>query len=378
MRFVLPAPRTARLGWALAVAAVLCGCASGPSRQASRAAPGEPRSLPADADGPGANPPADLASLPDAEPRVEPIRAGGPNKPYQALGRDYVPATRDVAISERGLASWYGRKFHGRKTASGEVYDMYAMTAAHPTLPIPSYARVRNPANGREVLVRVNDRGPFVAGRIVDLSYAAAFKLDLLRGVAPVELERLTFDDIRTGAWRGGAVRVAAAGPRVPPGEAAQAPWPSTAPASLPSTAAALPASTPPPVDVAAQDVAFTAAPVVLTPPAGAAPVVASAPGVAAAAADARPRPGRAPADSARGFWVQLGAFRERDGAESFRRRVGSDGESAWLEPLLAIFGDASLFRVQAGPYPSRDEADAVAQRARSALGVVPVVVERR
>ena len=211
MRFVLTTPRTARLGWALAVAAVLCGCASGPSRQATRTAPSEPRSLPADADGPGANPPADLASLADAEPRVEPIRSGGPNKPYQVLGREYVPATRDVPVSERGLASWYGRKFHGRKTASGEVYDMYAMTAAHPTLPIPSYARIRNPGNGREVLVRVNDRGPFVAGRIVDLSYAAAFKLDLLRGVAPVELERITFDEIRTGAWRGGGVRVAGA-----------------------------------------------------------------------------------------------------------------------------------------------------------------------
>ena len=354
MRFVLPAPRTARLGWALAVTAVLCGCASGPSRQATRTSPSEPRSLPADADGPGANPPADLASLPDAEPRVEPIRAGGPNKPYQALGREYVPATRDVPVSERGLASWYGRKFHGRKTASGEVYDMYAMTAAHPTLPIPSYARIRNPANGREVLVRVNDRGPFVAGRIVDLSYAAAFKLDLLRGVAPVELERITFDEIRTGAWRGGGVPVAAAGAVVAPGTAADVPSPMP-PALIPLAA----------VDVPAQDVAFVAAPVVSPAP----PV---------AAVDARPRPGRAPAEAARGFWVQLGAFREREGAETLRRRIGADGESSWLEPLLAIFGDASLYRVQAGPYPSRDEADAVAQRARSALGVVPIVVERR
>ena len=354
MRFVLTAPGTARLGWALAVAAVLCGCASGPSRQATRTSPSEPRSLPADADGPGANPPADLASLPDAEPRVEPIRAGGPNKPYQALGREYVPATRDVPVSERGLASWYGRKFHGRKTASGEVYDMYAMTAAHPTLPIPSYARIRNPANGREVLVRVNDRGPFVAGRIVDLSYAAAFKLDLLRGVAPVELERITFDEIRTGAWRGGGVRVADAGAVIAPGTAADVPSPMP-PAPIPPAA----------VDVPAQDVAFVAGPVVSPAP----PV---------AAVDARPRPGRAPAEAARGFWVQLGAFRERDGAETFRRRVGADGESSWLEPLLAIFGDASLYRVQAGPYPSRDEADAVAQRARNALGVVPIVVERR
>ena len=132
------------------------------------------------------------------------------------LGHDYVPATRDLAFSERGLASWYGVKFHGRRTASGEVYDMYAMTAAHPTLPIPSYARIRNPANGREILVRVNDRGPFHPGRIVDLSYAAAVKLDLLRGVAPVELDRITFEDIRTGAWRsrgGEATRLAASPP---------------------------------------------------------------------------------------------------------------------------------------------------------------------
>lgn len=333
--------------------AVLCGCASGPARQTARATPFEPRALAPGADGPGANPPADLASLPDAEPRVEPIRAGGPNKPYQALGRDYVPATRDVPISERGLASWYGRKFHGRKTASGEVYDMYAMTVAHPTLPIPSYARIRNPANGREVVVRVNDRGPFVAGRIVDLSYAAAYKLDLLRGVAPVELERITFEDIRTGAWRGGAVRVAAATPASAAADTPVAPPPSPA------------------VDVPAQDVAFASA------GQGAAPTfIAAAP--PPSPFEAPPRPGRTPAEAARGFWVQLGAFRERDGAESFRRRVGADGEASWLEPLLAIFGDATLYRVQAGPYPSRDDAEAAAQRARSALGVVPIVVERR
>jgi rare lipoprotein A len=364
MRFVLPAPRTARLGWALAVAAVLCGCASGPSRQATRTAPSAPRSLPADADGPGATPPSDLASIADAEPRIEPIRVGGPNKPYLALGREYVPATGDVAISERGLASWYGRKFHGRATASGEVYDMYAMTAAHPTLPIPSYARIRNPANGREVLVRVNDRGPFVAGRIVDLSYAAAFKLDLLRGVAPVELERITFDEIRTGAWRGGGVRVAGTGGAIATPVAAAAPVSGplapAPPLSGPLAAAAAP------VDVPTQDVAFVAAPIGVPAP------------TAVASVDARARTGRVAAEASRGFWVQLGAFRERDGAETFRRRIGADGEAAWLEPLLAIFGDASPYRVQAGPYASRDEADAVAQRARGALAIVPIVVERR
>lgn len=155
-----------------------------------------------DRDGALPNPPADLARVPDAEPRVEPIRNGGPNKPYEVLGERYEPITSDTPYTERGLASWYGRKFHGRPTSSGEVYNMYAMTAAHATLPIPSYARVRNPANGREIIVRINDRGPFHKGRIIDLSYTAALKLDLLRGVAPVEVTRITYAEIRAGSWQ--------------------------------------------------------------------------------------------------------------------------------------------------------------------------------
>jgi rare lipoprotein A len=122
------------------------------------------------------------ARVPDAVPRVEPLRAGGPNRPYAIAGRRHVPITDDRPLAERGGASWYGRKFHGRPTSSGEPYDMYGMTAAHRTMPIPSYARVRNPANGREVIVRVNDRGPFVDGRVIDLSYTAALKLGVLGG----------------------------------------------------------------------------------------------------------------------------------------------------------------------------------------------------
>ena len=156
-------------------------------------------------DGAEARPPPDLTQVPDAVPRIEPIRAGGPNKPYEALGETYTPLPPDAALAERGLASWYGRKFHGRRTASGEVYDMYAMTAAHRTLPLPSYVRVSNPANGRTVIVRVNDRGPFVKGRIIDLSYTAALKLGLLGGVAPVQIERITPDEIRRSAWQRGA-----------------------------------------------------------------------------------------------------------------------------------------------------------------------------
>ena len=175
---------------------VLAGCSSVPK-------PGGP--LDVRRDGPPADPPADLIARPDPEPRVEPIRSGGPNKPYDVLGQRHAPLTADVPLAETGLASWYGRKFHGRPTASGEIYDMYASTAAHRTMPIPSYALVRNPANGREVVVRVNDRGPFHADRIIDLSYAAALKLDVHRGVARVEVRRLTHDDIRSGRWRGAA-----------------------------------------------------------------------------------------------------------------------------------------------------------------------------
>jgi rare lipoprotein A len=138
-----------------------------------------------------------LVHTPDAIPRIDPLRVGGPNKPYDVLGQRHVPLTADVPFSEAGGASWYGRKFHGQPTSSGEIYDMFAMTAAHKTLPIPSYARVTNPANGRVVVVRVNDRGPFVAGRVIDLSYTAALKLGVLAGVAPVQVQRLTFDEIR-------------------------------------------------------------------------------------------------------------------------------------------------------------------------------------
>jgi rare lipoprotein A len=153
-------------------------------------------------DGPHPQTPTGLERTPDAVPRIEPLRVGGPNKPYEALGQSVVPFTSDVALREQGLASWYGHKYHGRPTSSGEVYDMFAMSAAHRTMPIPSYARVRNPANAREIIVRINDRGPFVAGRVIDLSYTAALKLGVLNGLAPVVVERITFDEIRRGCCR--------------------------------------------------------------------------------------------------------------------------------------------------------------------------------
>ncbi len=152
--------------------------------------------------GPGARPPPDPMQVPDARPVIEPIRPGGPNKPYAVLGETFTPLPPEAPWMEEGLASWYGRKFHGRRTANGEVYDMYAMTAAHRTLPLPSFVRIHNPANGRSVVVRVNDRGPFIKGRIVDLSYAAAQRLGV-RGLAQVQLLRTTPDQIRRGTWQG-------------------------------------------------------------------------------------------------------------------------------------------------------------------------------
>ena len=142
-------------------------------------------------DGPPETVPPNIAETPDAVPRDEPFHRFA-NRPYTVFGQTYVPVVNKQPTRERGLASWYGRKFHGQKTASGEVYDMFGMTAAHKTLPLPSYVRVTNVKNGKSVVVRVNDRGPFLANRIIDLSYAAAEKLGIARaGSALVEVERI-------------------------------------------------------------------------------------------------------------------------------------------------------------------------------------------
>ena len=142
-------------------------------------------------DGPGDSPPPNLDAVPDAVPRDEPLHRFA-NRPYQVFGRDYTPLAAVGPFRERGTASWYGRRFNGGKTSSGEPYDMYAMTAAHPMLPIPSYARVTNLASGRSVVVRINDRGPFHSERAIDLSYAAAFKLGFAaEGSALVDIEAI-------------------------------------------------------------------------------------------------------------------------------------------------------------------------------------------
>ncbi|MHB8914661.1 MAG: septal ring lytic transglycosylase RlpA family protein [Thiobacillus sp.] len=157
------------------------------SRTTAPAAPTSPEATPASAkkggyyldDGPEAILPPNLNEISDAVPRVEPLHPFA-NRTYVALGQTYTPETRIKSYQKEGMASWYGKRFHGRKTASGEIYDMYGMTAAHPTLPIPSYVRVTSLANGKSVIVRVNDRGPFSKNRLIDLSYVAAHKLDYI------------------------------------------------------------------------------------------------------------------------------------------------------------------------------------------------------
>jgi rare lipoprotein A len=313
-----------RIGVTVLLAAAMAGCAT----RAPSPLPGS--------DGPEARPPPDLMQVPDALPKLEPIRQGGPNKPYEVLGGRYEPLPARAEYSEDGLASWYGRKFHGRRTASGEVYNMYAMTAAHKTLPIPSYARVTNPANGRSIIVRVNDRGPFVRGRIIDLSYTAALQLDTLRGVVPVRVERITPEQIASGAWRGAPSAAAIAGDDGGPPEPA------------PALATAVPAAPPTP----------------LTPPPGAS--------TDATASEST----RAPTAAGRGFWVQLGAYRERGGAMQLQQQASERVDGLAL--LLAVFSDNALHRVQAGPFATRDEAQRVAERVREQLLLTPLVVERR
>ncbi|MBL0292625.1 MAG: septal ring lytic transglycosylase RlpA family protein [Betaproteobacteria bacterium] len=209
----------------LAVVAGIAACSSVPKPETPVTAPAAPGPAPAAPppssskyyldDGPGDYVPANLDAIPDAVPRVEPLHRFA-NRPYSVFGREYVPATSLRPYRERGVASWYGRKFHGQKTSSGETYDMYGMTAAHPTLPLPSYARVTNTVTGRSVVVRVNDRGPFLHNRVIDLSFAAAHRIGIAqRGSGAVEVEAILVGDPVTAA--SAPLPPVAAAPMTPP-----------------------------------------------------------------------------------------------------------------------------------------------------------------
>jgi len=306
-------------------------------------------------DGPGENPP-DLAAIPDAEPRIEPLHRFA-NNPYNVFGIGYTPQRAIAPFTQRGLGSWYGRKFHGQKTSSGEVYDMYGMTAAHPTLPIPSYVRVTSVANGRSVIVRVNDRGPFHPGRVIDLSYTAAWKLGYVNaGSAPVDVELLTPELIAALPARRNAQTAALATATTAATVAAVA-----APASRGATqvSAVKPVAAP-------QATALPDTPVAAPAPPAAPVAVAQAPQQTATM----------PVEvGARGVFLQLGAFSGRDNAESFRARVYR--ELTWLNDAIDIYQQGGLFRLHLGPYRDRSEAGSMAERIRNALELKPVMVVR-
>ena len=251
---------------------LLAGCAGSPPRESPVQETKRPGGYYKD-DGPEDKVPGNLASIPDAEPRAEPLNRFA-NRPYEVFGKRYVPLAAVQPFRERGLASWYGKRFHGQKTSSGERYDMYAMSAAHKTLPIPSYARVTRVATGRSVIVRINDRGPFHDGRVIDLSYAAAYRLGIIgTGSGEVEVEAIV------------------------PGQAE------------PARAAVAPV----PVDAASVQ------PVTATPlEQQALPSVAAAP--------------------ARGIFLQVGAFASRDNAEKLRARVASSAQPGELVQLDSLW----------------------------------------
>jgi rare lipoprotein A len=169
---------TSLLAISLVACLALTGCAA------------VPLIAPEPQDGPGV--PVDTSNIKDPVPKAEPITKAGNKSPYTVFGKTYFVLPSNKDYREQGVASWYGKKFHGRKTSNGEVYDMYAMTAAHKTLPIPTYVRVTHSGNKRSIIVRINDRGPFHGPRIIDLSYVAALKLGFAdTGTAEVLVETI-------------------------------------------------------------------------------------------------------------------------------------------------------------------------------------------
>lgn len=290
---------------------ILAGCASTPQQSASPAIEKTTQtphvtptqdSKPASGgyltgDGPQDNTPSHLDSIPNATPQIEQLHPYA-NRPYTALGKQYTPLTEVKVFKEQGIASWYGKKFHGQATSSGEPYDMYAMTAAHPTLPIPSYARITNLSNQKSIVVRINDRGPFLHNRVIDLSYTAAHKLNILnKGSETVLVESIVLQPTSSTSALKPRTEVSVA-PLVP-------------------------------ADVPSQNIV----------------------------------PGR--------IYLQLGAFKKLDGAESTVDKVRPHIKQAELS--LNINQEGDLHRVYLGSFPSIDDARNYAKHIEPILGFRPI-----
>ncbi len=308
----------------LVLIAFIVGCSGGPSPSQSTGG-GYYKD-----DGPGSGLPKDLHAIPNAAPRIEPY-APANMRPYTVLGQSYTPLTSKEPFRQTGHASWYGKKFHGRKTANGETYDMYAMTAAHPTLPLPSYAKVTRPQTGQSIIVRINDRGPFHRNRIIDLSYVAAAKLGLITpGSGAVIVEAITHDDIRSGRYQDATP---------PPSEAA---------ADLDIFVADLPSQN------LETGLGFDK-PSPETLPSNLSPI----------SGNGLPQ-----------VFLQFGAYRNAQSATELATQLNQDiGELDYRDAHIEPAGD--LFRVQIGPYASRAEALNAAQMIESETGHIPHLAVR-
>ncbi|MBS1169345.1 MAG: septal ring lytic transglycosylase RlpA family protein [Burkholderiaceae bacterium] len=274
-------------------------------------------------DGPGENTPTGLEKVPDAEPRVEPLLPRA-NRPYSVFGSTYTPVALNHPYSQRGVGSWYGKKFHGRKTSSGELYDMYKMTAAHPTLPIPSYSRVTNLDNGKQIIVRINDRGPFRSNRIIDLSYTAALKLGYLgKGSGMLQVEHLRPAEIERiiQSRRMSGITDEAIAPAQPQ-QASANDYP-----PLPSGLGNDDMRVPQPV-----------------------------------------------ATSLTGYYLQLGSFAKEHNAQAMHAQYAI----TWADklPPAQIVQKGELYRLYAGPFSSRNEADTAARQMQNSGSPKPLIVE--
>lgn len=274
-------------------------------------------------DGPAEDIPEGLDDIPDAAPKWEPLHKPA-TKPYVVLGKEYVPNTAVKPYKARGIASWYGKKFHGQKTSIGEPYDMFAMTAAHPTLALPSYVRVTNVQSGKTVVVRVTDRGPFHADRVIDLSYTAAYKLGLVNGGS-------------------GQVDVEA----IIPGEASSTSYAQLSPPPRPTT------SDKDEIEQLSRQMAIEE-----QPPRAAAKI--STPGETGAI---------------KGIYLQLGAFSSQDNAENLKNHLLQ--ELDWLNESMRVNPGDGIHRLHLGPYASRSDAERVAEKIRGALGYQPTIITR-
>ena len=271
-------------------------------------------------DGPGDNPPANLDAIPDAVPRVEALLPRA-NKPYMALGNSYTPMTEFQPYKKRGVASWYGKRYHGNKTSAGEVYDMYGMTGAHTILPLPSYVRVTNPANQKTVIVRINDRGPFHNDRLIDLSYAASYRLGLAgKGSGIVDVEaidaRKFLQSLQPNLADNSAVVVE-------PLKKEESPPPTVVENSR--------------VSAAKQE------------------KLDSSPSV--------------------GLFVQVGAFKSADNAGVLSKKIL--GQNLVENTPVNSWYNQGIYRVRIGPYVNRAEAELAAAKVKKALGVNTYIIDQ-